>query len=196
MLKELRADIARYPDGLPRALRCAGFYAVAVYRFGHAAYCEWSGWRRLAAKILYKPVGFFTEWATGIAIAPDASIGPGLYIGHWGCIRVGRQVRMGANCNLSPMVLIGWSAMGEKSGVPVIGDRVYIAAGAKVLGPIEVGSDVAIGANAVVVRDVPAGVSVGGVPAKIISRNGSAQYIRVGRDMAQTQDDGSELAAG
>jgi serine O-acetyltransferase len=195
MLNELRADAARYPDGIRRALRCAGFYAVVVYRFGHAVYFEWPAWLRPVGKIFYKIVNFFTEWATGVAIAPDASIGPGLYMGHWGLTRVGSGVRMGAHCNLSPMVVIGVGAIGGTTGVPHFGDRVYIAAGAKIIGPIKIGSDVAIGANAVVVRDVPPGVTVGGVPAKIISRNGSAAFINVGREVEVLPAE-DELAAG
>ena len=115
--------------------------------------------------------------------APDASIGPGLYIGHWGCTRIGRQVKLGANCNISPMVFIGFGAASGKTGVPTLGDRVYVAAGAKIIGPIHVGSDVAIGANAVVCKDVPDHVTVGGVPARIISRKGSAPYLQVGQKL-------------
>jgi serine O-acetyltransferase len=185
MLADLKADLARYPGSgatrLRMALSCAGFYAVVVYRFGRDVYFRWPRRLRLAGKIVYKVIAFFTEWATGIALSPSAVIGPGLYIGHWGLIQVSPEARLGAHCNLSPMVIIGFGAIDGRTGVPRIGDRCYIAAGAKILGPIEVGSGVAVGANAVVVRDVPDDVSVGGVPAKIISRKGSAAYIEVGQ---------------
>jgi serine O-acetyltransferase len=69
----------------------------------------------------------------------------------------------------------------------VVGDRVYLAPGAKVFGPIRVGHDVAVGANAVVNRDVPEGVTVAGVPAKIVSTHGSRQLIELGRDAARPQ---------
>src|SRR5512140_702675 len=99
MLQELRADVARYPGtGFARlitALRCAGFYAVVVYRFGHDVYHRWPRPLALLGKLLYKPIAFFCEWATGVFIAPDAHIGAGLYVGHWGCIRIGRDTRMG-----------------------------------------------------------------------------------------------------
>jgi len=185
MLTELKADLARYPgSGLRRlvmALSCAGIYPIAVYRFGHDVYYRWPPGLRLLGKIVYKVLSLVSEWATGVHFSPAAEIGPGLYMGHWGCARVASHVRIGANCNLSPMIIIGFGACGGRTGVPTIGDRVYIAAGAKILGPVAVGSDVAVGANAVVVKDVPDGVTVGGVPAKIISRKGSAPYLQVGQ---------------
>ena len=187
MLQELKADLARYPGGtfqrMSLALRCAGFYPVVVYRIGHDIYVRWPRSLAMLAKVPYKIVAFLTEWATGISIAPDATIGPGLYIGHWGCTRIGTRVKLGANCNISPMVFMGLGARDGKLGVPELGDRVYVAVGAKIIGPVKVGSDVAIGANAVVCKDVPDHVTVGGIPAKVISRKGSAAYIQVGQEI-------------
>ena len=85
---------------------------------------------------------------------------------------------MEKNCNISQGVTIGIVNSGEKAGVPSIGDRVYIGPGAKIIGNIKIGNDVAIGANAVVVSDVPDGVTVGGIPAKAISQNNSSAYIK------------------
>ena len=185
MLRELKADIARYPGGGARslmlALRSPSFYPLAVYRFGRDVYFRWPRPLSIAARLPYKLGAFLTEFATGIYIAPEASIGPGLYIGHWGCIRVASQVRMGEQCNISPMVILGFGAREGRTGVPSLGDRVYVAAGAKVIGPVRVGSDSAIGANAVVCRDVPDHVTVGGVPARVISTTGSAPYLQVGQ---------------
>lgn len=185
MLGELKADLERYPGrGVQRlllALRCAAFYPIVAYRFGHDVYFRWPRGLSLAGRLPYRAAALLTEWVTGIYIATDAEIGPGLYIGHWGCTRIGGQVRMGSNCNISPMVVIGFGAKDGRTGVPKLGDRVYVATGAKILGPIEIGSDVAIGANAVVCRDVPEHVTVGGVPAKVISNKGSAPYLVVGQ---------------
>ena len=185
MVNEIKADLSRYPGTslkrVTNALRSAAFYPLVVYRIGYDLYHRWPRPAALLGKLPYKFAAFLTEWATGISLAPDAQIGPGLYIGHWGGITVGSNVKLGAQCNISPMVIMGFGALNGRTGVPEIGDRVYVAAGAKIVGPIKVGSDVAVGANAVVCRDVPDHVSVGGVPAKIISRKGSAPYLQVGQ---------------
>ncbi len=195
MLQELKADLARYPGGpLERvaiALRSPGFYPVVMHRIGHDIHRRWPTGLAKVAKLPYKIAALFTEWATGVYISPDATIGPGLYVGHWGCIRVSREVKMGVNCNLSPMVIIGFGARAGKTGVPSLGDRVYVAAGAKVIGPIQVGNDVAIGANAVVCKDVPDHVTVGGVPAEILSQKGSAPYLQVGQKIGAPTPDQS-----
>jgi serine O-acetyltransferase len=87
------------------------------------------------------------------------------------------KAAIGENCNISQGVTIGIVNGGKKAGVPTIGNRVYIGPGAKIVGSITIGNDVAVGANAVVVSNVPDGVTVGGIPAKIISNNDSSAYI-------------------
>ena len=113
----------------------------------------------------------------GIDLVAKTNIGKGLYIGHYGGIVINPKTIMGENCNISQGVTIGQVNNGLKKGTPIIGDRVYIAPGAKIIGNIQIGSDVVIGANAVVVDDIAAGVTVGGVPAKLISNNDSSAYI-------------------
>ena len=76
------------------------------------------------------------------------------------------DVEMGENCSVVSRVLIGTLGLGKK-GVPVIGNNVYIGAGAKILGGIKIVNNVKIGANAVVLKDVPEGVTVVGIPAEI-----------------------------
>lgn len=94
-----------------------------------------------------------------------------------GGIVVNPLVKIGKNCNLSQGVTIGQLNRGIKKGVPVIGNNVYIGPGAKVIGNIKIGDNVAIGANSVVVDDVPNNSVVIGVPAKIVSQKGSTGYI-------------------
>ena len=113
----------------------------------------------------------------GIGISYKTQIGPGLYIGHQGGIVINEQVVIGKNCNLSQQVTIGVSRRGERAGVPTIGDNVYIGPGAKIFGKIQVGNNAAIGANCVVTRDVPDNGVVVGIPAKVISYEGSTGYI-------------------
>ena len=177
MFDNLRADLARYPSA-KLALAAPGFWGVASYR----------AWRSVTTKpllkplkLLVKPAAFAVQMITGIEIPPTAEIGPGLYIGHWGGIVISGRAKLGASCNLSQGVTIGVGEKGGVRGVPTLGDRVYVAPGAKVFGPIRVGSDSAIGANAVVNADVPDAVSVGGIPAKVISERGSKGMIDLRR---------------
>lgn len=94
-----------------------------------------------------------SKW--GIEIPRAANIGYGLYIGHNGGIVISSQVIIGKNLNISQGVTIGISGKGERRGVPIIGDNVYITPGAKIFGKITIGNNVSIGANAVVNKDVP-----------------------------------------
>lgn len=109
----------------------------------------------------------------GFTIPPN-TFGPGLSIAHAGTIVVNGHARIGANCRLHVCVNIGTRA-GTRGEAPTIGDNCYIGPGAKVFGPIVLGPNVAIGANAVVHRSFPEGnVSLGGVPARVISAKTSA----------------------
>ena len=98
--------------------------------------------------------------------------GPGLSIAHYGTIVVNSAARVGKNCRLHEGVNIG--ATNGDAHAPQIGDNVFIATGAKIIGNITIADDVAIGANAVVVKSITEpGVTYGGVPAKKISSNNS-----------------------
>lgn len=107
---------------------------------------------------------------------PTRQVGPGLFIQH-GFSTIIMAESIGENCWINQQVTIGYTSRG---GCPRIGDRVTINAGAKVLGGVTIGSDVVIGANAVVVKDVPSNVTVVGVPAYIIRRNGVKVMERLG----------------
>ena len=103
----------------------------------------------------------------GAALEAQSEIGPGLYLGHTGAIRIHPEVKAGKNLSLGPCVIIGQRGVG-KTGVPILGDDVYIGVGAKILGNVRIGNNVKIGANAVVLEDVPDNVTAVGVPARII----------------------------
>lgn len=113
----------------------------------------------------------------GTSIPPETDIGAGFYIGHFSGIFVNAGCRIGANCNISQGVTLGQSNRGKNAGYPVLGDNVYIGPGAKIVGGVRIGSDVAIGANCVVTRDIPDGSVVVGIPGKVISSDGSKGYI-------------------
>ncbi len=114
----------------------------------------------------------------GIAISFESEIGPGFYIGHFGGIVVYPDCQIGKNCNLSHGVTLGITHRGKKKGYPTIGDNVYIGPGAKIIGSVKIGNHVAIGANCVVTQDVPDHAVVVGIPAKVISYEGSRGYVR------------------
>jgi len=174
------ADLYRY-DGA-RGLK--GFFAKYLREPGF----RFTFWMRLSASLGEAPllyvVYLMARWERrrlehkfGITIPHTTCIGPGLFIGHFGGIVVHGAAVIGRNCNLSHDVTIGQTNRGDHQGCPVIGDSVYLGPGSKVIGRVIIGSNVAIGANAVVTHDVQDGEVVAGVPARVISHQGSVGYI-------------------
>lgn len=101
--------------------------------------------------------------------------GPGLCLEHYGNIVINQNAKIGCNCRIIGSVVIGATEDGK---VPIIGDNVFIGFGAAIIGDIKIADGVAIGANAVVSKDIlTSNVSIGGIPARIISQNGSEKYI-------------------
>ena len=123
---------------------------------------------RFVALCAHKPIDVALTTIARVALSPAAEIGGGLRLGRVGGIHVAHGAYIGRDCDLSEGVTIASS-----SGAPWIGDRVLIGPGAKLTGPIRVGNDVAIEPNAVVECDVPDGVTVAGVPARVVAGNGS-----------------------
>ncbi len=140
--------------GAIECLRSPGVHAVAVYRFG-----SWTVrlpvWARLALEPLYLVLNVLIKILWGIEISRHARIGPGFYVGHFGGITISPHAVIGANCSLSQSVTIGVTGEGAQRGAPVIGDDVYIGPGARLFGRIIIGSNVKIGANAVIHKDIP-----------------------------------------
>lgn len=142
----------------------------------------------LFAKVIWK----MSYLLFNSSLPPTAEIGQGtkLAYGGIGIVVHGRAV-VGKNCMLGQNITIG-----GKSGwyeVPVIGDNVHISAGARILGPVRVGNNVLIGANAVVVKDVPDNCVVAGVPAKIIKENLTAEDISSYGQLRYRGDNGWEM---
>lgn len=108
--------------------------------------------------------------------------GPGLCIEHYGTLIINQCARIGANCRFIGNSVVGVTADGK---VPVIGNNVFVGFGAAIIGDVTIADDVAIGANAVVSRSVTTpGVTVGGVPAQVISPHGSSEYLKRATEIA------------
>lgn len=155
-----------------------GFWALFQYRIAHYFFVKvrlqpfralFKLWMLLWQKVI--------EMTTGISIPASAKIGHSMYIGHFGGIIFNQDTVMGNHCNISQQVTIGVSGIGERRGVPIIGNNVFIAANSIVAGKITIGDDVMIGACSFVNTDVEAGCTVLGVPAKVISDKGSKAYL-------------------
>ena len=129
---------------------------------------------KLIRLLLWTPAFFghiSIECLTGISIPTGCRVGKGLYIGHFSGIFLNDGLVMGEDCNLSQGVVIGVGGKDQKLGIPTVGDRVYFGPGSKVFGKITIGSDVRIGANAVVLDSVPDGRTAVGIPAQIVPKH-------------------------
>ncbi|HEX9575412.1 MAG TPA: hypothetical protein VF994_15060 [Myxococcales bacterium] len=159
-----------------------GTWVVFTYRLGRAL-------RRLPrllllpARCAHKPFELLVGTLARVALPPSAEVGGGLRVGRVGGIRVAADAHIGRDCDLAEGVTIAAS-----SGAPWIGDRVQIGPGARLIGPIRVGNDAAIGPNAVVETDVPDGATVGGIPARVVAGNGSRGLLVPGRKCPPLMD--------
>lgn len=181
----LKEDLKRYFGiktsiivKIKRIIFTQAIWATIIYRAG--SWCnnhkEEKFWLRFILPFL-SIIQLFIETATGISLPFTANIGKGLYIGHFGGIVISHLAIIGEYCNLSQGVSIGQAGREGVQHVPVIGDRVFIGPGAKIFGKIQIGNDVAIGANAVVTKDLPDMAVAVGVPAKIINYKGSKDFV-------------------
>jgi serine O-acetyltransferase len=177
MIQEFHRDIERcrsYGDNWLRLTLNPSLWLIFWYRLGYWLYTE--NKNRLI-RLLCRPPYFFgsllCEIVMGMRLDPSAKIGPGLYIGHYGGIRINMDTQIGENCSLTHNVTIGTKGLGKK-GSPRIGNNVYIGTGATLIGHISVGDGARIAANTLVTRNVPAGATVMGVPGRIVKRAPSA----------------------
>lgn len=151
-----------------------GVHALIMHRFSH-----WI-WRHR----LYWIARFsshFARWITGIEIHPGATIGRRVFIDHGMGVVIGETAVIGDDCTLYHGVTLGGTSWNKGKRHPTLEQGVVIGAGAKVLGPINVGANAKIGSNAVVVKDVPAGATAVGIPARILDETKTQQRD----DMAQ-----------
>jgi serine O-acetyltransferase len=173
MLAELRQDIraAKQRDpAAPTTLQVIfaypGVHAIWGHRISH-----WL-WNR-GAKLAARAFAELTRILTGVEIHPGAILGTGLFIDHATGVVIGETAEVGDDVTIFHGVTLGGTSSEPGKRHPTIGDRVIIGAGAKVLGPIKIGDDSRIGANAVVVKEVPSSAVVVGVPGQVITRTRS-----------------------
>lgn len=167
-LAVLREDLeaARTRDPAARtalevALGYPGVHAVWVYRVAHRM------WREPGLRLPARLLSQFARFLTGIEIHPGAQLGRRLFIDHGMGVVVGETAMVGDDVVLFHGSTLGGKSMRRGKRHPTLGDGVVVGAGAKILGPVWVGDGARIGANAVVVKDVPAGAVAVGVPAEI-----------------------------
>ena len=176
MFARLREDIAVVFDRDPAArstwevLTCyPGLHALVWHR--SLAHPLW----RAGLRWLARWMAHWGRWATGIEIHPGATIGRRVFIDHGMGIVIGETAEIGDDCTLYHGVTLGGTSWSKGKRHPTLGRGVVIGAGAKVLGPIEIGDGAKIGSNAVVVRDVPADATAVGIPARIVTSEDHAR---------------------
>lgn len=165
LFENIREDWRTYDRQLSRQ----GLWAMVVYRYGRWRYSIRWRWLRIPFSFLYKVLKVVSEVLTGIELPCETTLGKRFRIDHFGGIVISGDAVFGDDCVIRNGVTVGLKHAGQR-GAPVLGNRVDIGAGAKILGAIWIGDDVLIGANAVVLADVPSNSVAVGVPARVFQR--------------------------
>ena len=168
MFRRLREDIAMVLERDPAARSTfevltlyPGVHALALHRLAHGLWLanfKWSG----------RWVSQFGRFLTGIEIHPGATMGRRVFIDHGMGVVIGETAEVGDDCTIYQGVTLGGTTLNKGKRHPTLGRNVTVGAGAKVLGPFSVGDGATIGSNAVVVREVPLGATVVGIPGRVI----------------------------
>jgi serine O-acetyltransferase len=158
-----------------------GFHAMLFHRLAHGL---WKARVRWVARF----VSHLSRWLTGIEIHPGATIGRRFFIDHGMGVVIGETAEIGDDCTLYHGVTLGGTSWNKGKRHPTLGKGVVVGAGAKILGPITIGAGARIGSNAVVVKEVPAGATAIGIPARIVEAqeaapNGRFAAYAVGKDL-------------
>lgn len=162
--EDIEAAMRRDPAAHSRVetfLSSAGLHAIWAYRLAHIM------WGNRALRMPARVWSQFVRSLTGVEIHPGATIGRRFYIDHGMGVVIGETTVVGDDVMIYHGVTLGGRSLSKTKRHPTLGNRVTIGAGAKILGPITLGDDAQVGANSVVVRDVPAGFVAIGIPAQV-----------------------------
>ena len=169
MFERIREDISCVFERDPAARNTfdvlttyPGIHAVMMHRMSHGLW-------NLGLKWLARVLSNIARWYTGIEIHPGASIGRRFFIDHGMGVVIGETTEIGDDCTIYHGVTLGGTSWNKGKRHPTLCNNVVIGAGAKVLGPIVIGDGVRIGSNAVVLKAVPDGVTVVGVPGRLVT---------------------------
>lgn len=165
-------------------LTYSGLHAIIAYRVAHVL-------RRAGIPFIPRLISQFAKFFTGVEIHPGAEIGRALFIDHGMGVVIGETSIIGDNVTVYQGVTLGGTGKERGKRHPTVGNNVVIGTGAKVLGNITIGDNSYIGANAVVIKDVPSNATVVGVPGRITKQDGkkidvSLDHIHVLDPLMQT----------
>lgn len=174
--EEVMEDVAAVRERDPAAksdievvLLYSGVHAMLAYRVAHKLYVN-------KKYLPARAVSQLARFLTGIEIHPGAKIGKRLMIDHGSGVVIGETCVIGDDCTLYQGVTLGGTGKDTGKRHPTLGNNVMVGAGAKVLGPFRIGDGAKIAAGAVVLKEVPAGATAVGIPAKVVRRDGERLY--------------------
>jgi serine O-acetyltransferase len=175
MFRRIRDDIRSVFDRDPAArsfaevlLTYPGLHAIWLHRLAHRL---WTWKLKLLARVLSQ----FGRWLTGIEIHPGARIGDRFFIDHGMGVVIGETAEIGDDVTLYHGVTLGGTTWHKGKRHPTVGNNVVVGAGAKILGPITIGENARVGSNSVVVKDVPSGATVVGIPGRVVTVKNDTQ---------------------
>lgn len=171
--QEIKTDIEAVKERDPAAvndlqilLTSSGIHAILAHRVAHELHKKGNV---LSARLVSQTARHFT----GIEIHPGATIGKGLVIDHGMGVVIGETAEIGDGCTLYQGVTLGGTGKDHGKRHPTLRNNVMVGAGAKVLGPVEIGDNAKIASNAVVLKDIPTEATAVGIPAKVVRRRGA-----------------------
>ncbi len=146
-------------------------HALFAYRISHFLF-------KKKLFFLARLISQLSRWTTGIEIHPGAKIGRRLLVDHGMGVVIGETATIGDDCTIYHGVTLGATECNDPKRHPDLGNRVMVGAGAKILGPIRIGDDAKIGANSVVLKNVPNGATAVGLPARILVQKNESSEVK------------------